>query len=60
MKLISQFIGLYVPEANSLQVSATIGSAFLLLKMALDKFPINRWKMRKEKRQMENDVWAIE
>jgi len=58
MKLLLQIIGLYVPGTTSLQVTATIGSATILLnKLSSVK---QKWKRRKKDKVIINDFWAIE
>lgn len=61
MKLLSQFIALYLPETNWLQVMATIGSAFIFLKMLLDGLSGRRRReIRRKNREIENNMWLIE
>ncbi len=60
MKLLSQFLALYLPEANLLQLLATITTAIIFLKMFVEKFEIKSWKIMQRKRELEMDMWAIE
>ncbi|WP_147203253.1 hypothetical protein [Segetibacter aerophilus] len=60
MKLLFQFIALYLPEANLLQLLATITTAFIFIKMFVDKFSITSWKTTRRKKELELDMWAIE
>jgi hypothetical protein len=60
MKLLLQFIALYLPEANLLQLLATITTAFIFIKMFVDKFSIAGWKTTRRKKELELDMWAIE
>ena len=62
MKQLSQLLALYLPGADTLQFTLAIATIILLLKIAGDKFSVsrNRWRIRKQKRQIENNVWAIE
>ena len=61
MKLLSQFIALYLPVANWLQVLTTIVSLFILVKIALIKVADRTsWPTRKKAWALERDVWAIE
>jgi hypothetical protein len=61
MKLLSQFISLYLPVVNWLQVLTTVVSLFILVKIALIKIAGRTgWQIRKKTWALERDVWAIE
>jgi hypothetical protein len=62
MKLLSQIIALLLVGANSLQIILTIGTAVVMLKLLFDKVYTarSRWIIRKRRKVLENDMWAIE
>lgn len=61
MKQIFQIIALNLFGFSALQIIAAVGIAVVLLQTALNKSVVTRWwKARKENRDLEDDMWAIE
>ncbi|MBE7172426.1 MAG: hypothetical protein INR73_17700 [Williamsia sp.] len=62
MKQIAQAFVLLLVNAQSLQIILTIGAVLFMLKMSLDKLKTARssWKIRKRKKALHSDMWAIE
>ena len=62
MKQLSQLLALFLPGANTLQLMIIIATIILLLKIGGNKLLAtkSKWRMRKQKRQIENNMWAIE
>lgn len=61
MKQIFQIIALNLFGFSALQIIAAVGIAVVLLQTVLNKSVVTRWwKARKENRDLEDDMWAIE
>lgn len=62
MKQLAQLLALYLPGANTLQVMLTIATVILLIKAVVNKRSTSRSKLKikKQNREMENNMWAIE
>lgn len=62
MKQLSQTIALSLFGLNALQIVAAAGSAVILLQIFFNKLSgiIRMWRVRNGKKQIENDMWAIE
>lgn len=61
MKQLFQIIALDLFGLNALQIILATGIAVMLLQAVVKRFSlISGWKARKESKELENNMWAIE
>ena len=62
MKQLSQLLALYLPGADTLQVMLIIATLIVLIKALINKIAVirSRFKMKRQYKEIENNMWAIE
>ncbi len=62
MKQLSQLIAISIFGLNAVQIILAVGTAVILLQLLVSRITGCRkiWEIRRGRRQIENNMWAIE